>query len=132
MTAESALTDLAAHTHVLLTTFRRDGTPVATPVWVVSDGADVLVITGARTGKVARVRHTPAVLLAPCDGRGRRLAGHHQVAATAVLLTGDADVRRVRSLIRARYGLRYGVATALLRLRGGRGAEVGIRITSRG
>lgn len=132
MAEAAGLGGLAAHTHVLLTTFRRDGAPVATPVWVVRDGSDLLVITGAGTGKVARIRHTPRVLLAPCDGRGRPLPGGPPVVASAALLTDDVDVATVRSRIKGRYGLRYTIATALLRMRGGRGAEVAIRIRAAG
>ncbi len=128
----TGLRGLAEHRYVLLTTFRRDGTPVATTVWLVPDADTVLVITGARTGKAERLRHTPRLLLAPCDARGVRRAGDPDIVAIGELLTSAADVRRVRAMIRSRYGLRYDLRTAALRARGGRGAEVGIRIRDAG
>jgi len=132
MDDRAGLAGMGRHTHVLLTSFRRDGTAVGTPVWVVADGDALLAITGAGTGKVARLRHTRRVRITPCRPSGRPLPGHHPLEATADLLTAASEVRRVRSLIRARYGLRYTFATALLRLRhGGPGAEVAIRITAR-
>ena len=48
---------LADARYLSLTTFRKDGTPVATPVWVVSDdGRRLLVWTGADTWKAKRIR----------------------------------------------------------------------------
>lgn len=114
----TALTSLAAHKNVRLTTFRRDGRAVPTPVWLVRDGQQLVVITGSETGKVKRVRHTPRVLLAPCDMRGRVAPGVEDVEGSAALLTGSADVIRARSLIKRRYGFGYTVALFLQRLRG--------------
>jgi PPOX class probable F420-dependent enzyme len=56
---------------ISLTTFKRDGTPVATPMWVVRDGTRLFVRTGATTWKVKRLRRDPRVLVAPCDSRGK-------------------------------------------------------------
>jgi PPOX class probable F420-dependent enzyme len=66
-----------------VTSFKRDGTPVATPVWFVSDGARLLALTDGRSAKVRRIRRDPRVLIAPCraDGklRGEPAAGHAEV-----------------------------------------------------
>ena len=52
---------LADERYISLTTFKRDGSPVSTPVWVTSDdGRRLLVWSGARTWKVRRVLVTPA------------------------------------------------------------------------
>lgn len=119
----------ARHRHVLLTTFRRDGRPVPTPVWAVPDGPDLLVITAERTGKVVRLRHTSRVQVQPCDAAGRTLPGSRPVEATAELLTAPAQVVLVRARVRERYGWRYLAAVAALRLRPRRaGPEVGIRV----
>ena len=77
---------LAAERYISLTTFKRDGTPMATPVWVTSDdGRRLLVWTGAGTWKVRWLRRDPEVLLAPSNFRGRergeRLRGRAQVVA---------------------------------------------------
>ena len=58
-------------TYVSLTTFRRTGIPVSTPVWAAPDGDTLVVWTRADSGKVKRLRHTPRVTVAPCDVRGR-------------------------------------------------------------
>lgn len=93
---------LGSAKYLSLTTFRRDGTPVATPVWLVEDGDRLRVITSGDSGKVKRIRHTPGVLLAPCDARGR-LKGV-QVPGTAVLQSAEETIETER-LIARRYGL---------------------------
>ena len=61
-----------ADEYISLTTFKRDGTPVATPVWVVSDdGRRLLVWTGPETWKVKRLRRNPRVVVSASDLRGR-------------------------------------------------------------
>jgi PPOX class probable F420-dependent enzyme len=75
---------LAGERYISLTTFKRDGSPVSTPVWVTSDdGRRLLVWSGARTWKVRRVRRDPRVLVAAASfrgvERGARIAGRARV-----------------------------------------------------
>ena len=57
--------------YVSLATYRRDGSPVATPLWfAVRDGRGYFMTT-AGTGKVRRLRHDPRVTIAPSSARGR-------------------------------------------------------------
>ncbi|MBM3685832.1 MAG: PPOX class F420-dependent oxidoreductase [Actinobacteria bacterium] len=93
---------LAAGKYLSLTTFRRDGTPVATPVWLVRDGDALRVVTQADSGKAKRLRNDSRVLLAPCDARGA-LKGK-QVEGTASLEDAEQTARTAQ-LIEARYGL---------------------------
>jgi len=86
--------------YLLLTTFRADGTPVATPVWFVVDGIHLLVWTGPDTGKVRRIRRTQRVAVAPCSIRGRPMAP--AVPAAAALLGVDL-APQVETLIRRKY-----------------------------
>jgi hypothetical protein len=103
MTHSHTLAHLAAEKYVRLTTFRRDGTPVPTPVWVIGDGTDLLVATGATSGKVKRLRHTPRVLLAPCDQRGRVREGTTDVEAVATIVADVAHTRHVLAGNRRKY-----------------------------
>jgi len=57
--------------YLSVTSYRRDGTPVATPVWFVRDGDRILVETDAESGKVKRMRGNPAVSVAACTASGR-------------------------------------------------------------
>ena len=68
----SGVSTLAGEKYISLTTFKQDGTPVATPVWVVSDdGRRLLVWTGPQTWKVKRLRRDPRVIVSASDLRGR-------------------------------------------------------------
>jgi PPOX class probable F420-dependent enzyme len=64
------MTPLPSSTYVSLTTFRRTGVPVSTPVWAAPDGDSLLVWTRSDSGKVKRLRHTTRVTFAPCTFRG--------------------------------------------------------------
>jgi PPOX class probable F420-dependent enzyme len=123
------LLDLAGEQYVRLTTFRRDGTPVGTPVWLVGGDGELLVITGSTTGKVKRLRHTPRVLLAACDSRGRVKPGAAEHEGVGELVEDPAGAERIGRAVTRRYGLLGRVLAVVERLRGGRGRRpVGIRI----
>lgn len=98
----SDLASLSQGKYISLTTFRRDGSPVATPVWLVAQGETLLVITQADSGKAKRLAHDARVIVAPCDARGR-LKGP-AVEGTAVL-QDPAQTLQTSALIEQRYGL---------------------------
>jgi PPOX class probable F420-dependent enzyme len=76
--------------YISITTYKRDGTAVATPVWFVQEGDRLLVQTGVASGKVKRIHHNPAVRVAQCTASGR-LRGQ-QVSGVARVLPGpEAD-----------------------------------------
>lgn len=56
--------------YVSLTTYRRDGSPVSTPVWFVEEGGRLFVTTAADSYKAKRLRRNPAAMVAPCTARG--------------------------------------------------------------
>ena len=107
------MADLPHSTYVSLTTFRRSGDPVATPVWAAPDGDDLVVWTRADSGKVKRLRHTARVTVAPCDIRGR-VTGP-AVQATAVL-SEPHQWRQARAALARRYGWQWRVSYASSRL----------------
>ena len=120
-----------ANRYVQLTTFRRTGTPVSSPVWVARDGGELVVITVEGTGKLKRLAHTSRVELRPCDFRGRVPEGAPTYAGTAVVdrtPEGVAAVKRAmaRKYVMARLGDAMAVVTDRLRKRTPR---AGIRIT---
>jgi PPOX class probable F420-dependent enzyme len=119
---------LASGQYLSLTTFRRTGAPVATPVWVTRRDEHLYVITSVESGKVKRLRHTSRVLLAPCDVRGRITGA--QVPGSARLLDADGTAM-VRALVNDKYGLLGKLmarADQLLRGRGQSREQVGIEI----
>jgi PPOX class probable F420-dependent enzyme len=104
VTATTPLDILGAAKYVSLTTFRADGTPVATPVWVVRDGTVLRILTDPASGKVRRIRANPAVRLSPCDMRGRVREGALVAEGTAVL-EDEGGTDRTMAMIEKRYGL---------------------------
>jgi uncharacterized protein len=91
--------------YVLLTTFRKNGVAVPTPVWIVAmpDGTGGFT-TEATSGKVKRIRNTPSVTLQPCSMRGNVQPGAAVVKATAEVLL-DADARPITAAVRRKYRL---------------------------
>lgn len=95
-------TELGEPRYVSLTTRRRDGSLVSTPVWPVSDdGRRVLIWTGASTWKVKRMRRDPHVLVAACSMRGRERGPRLEGVAR---ILGDEGADLVIPLLRRKYG----------------------------
>jgi PPOX class probable F420-dependent enzyme len=130
MTASEAFTSLGHEKFVALTTFRRSGAAVSTPVWVGLDGEALVVTTGEQTGKVKRLRNDPRVELRPCSRTGRVRDHAVAVSGTAEILTDDQSRSRLTEVIRRKYGLEFRVVMAVERLTRSRPAKrVIVRIT---
>ncbi|MEU7423336.1 MULTISPECIES: PPOX class F420-dependent oxidoreductase [unclassified Streptomyces] len=117
---------LGSGKYLLMTSYRKNGTPVATPVWVVRDGDTLGVWTAADSFKVKRVRRRPDVLAGPCDLRGNPTGD--QLPATAEIADA-ATTARYRDLIARKYGLVGRLTLLGSRLRRGLDGTVGIRVT---
>ncbi|WP_327417419.1 PPOX class F420-dependent oxidoreductase [Streptomyces sp. NBC_01233] len=96
------LEELGRARYVSLTTFRKDGTPVATPVWAVVDGGELYVWTRSDSWKVKRIRNDGRVTVTACDVRGRVVEGAAVREGRAVLLD-EAGLQRVRKLMSRKY-----------------------------
>ena len=112
--------------YALVTTYKRDGTAVPTPVWVVRDGDAVAVWTVTGSGKVKRIRRSGTVLIGPCDVRGRPTG--EQVPGHAVILDAVGS-DRVRAQLRRKYGLLGRITLWGSKIRRGDAGTIGIRIT---
>jgi len=55
---------------VSLTTYRKNGNDVSTPVWFAQDVDKIYVVTMRGSGKVKRIRNNGHVKLAPSNARG--------------------------------------------------------------
>ncbi|MFI9761685.1 PPOX class F420-dependent oxidoreductase [Streptomyces sp. NPDC051963] len=123
---DTALQRLVAGQYLLITSYRRNGTPVATPVWVVRDGNTLGVWTPAESWKVKRIRARGDVLVGPCDLRGNPTGD--QVPATAEICDEDTTAR-YRTLLARKYGLLGRLTLLGSRVRRGLKGTVGIRVT---
>jgi PPOX class probable F420-dependent enzyme len=112
----TSLLPLADARFVSLTTFRRSGEPVSTPVWVGRDGESLVVLTPAGSGKVKRLRHDPRVEIAPCGRFGQVADGVAPVPGTADLREHPADVERARATIRRTYPIESRIVLGIERL----------------
>jgi uncharacterized protein len=117
---------LGAAKYLLVTTYRKDGRAVPTPVWAARDDGDLVVWTVADSGKVKRIRRDGAVELRECDRRGH--PSGPAVRGRARLLDGPRT-ERVRTVIARKYGLLGRIAMFGSRLRRGEHGTVGIAIT---
>lgn len=100
--AMSTLDELARERYINITTFKKDGTPVSTPVWVAGDDGRLLVWSAASAWKVKRIRRDGHVQVTPCTATGKPRGA--PVDAQAEILTETDDVQR---LLTRKYGLVY-------------------------
>lgn len=113
--------------YVLVTTFRKDGTGVPTPVWAARDGDELLFWTRADSGKVKRLRRDQAVELAECDVRGKPKS--EPVRGTTRLLDADGTAK-ARKVIARKYGLSGWLVVYSSRLFRGAGGTICYAVTS--
>jgi uncharacterized protein len=100
--------------YLSVTSFKRDGTGVATPVWFVSDGSRLFAFTDLHSAKVRRIRRNPRVLVASCRADGKLHS--EPVSARAEVLTADAELEHVQKLLLARYKISYRIVMLFYRL----------------
>ena len=111
--------------YLSLTTFKKDGSAVATPVWVARDGDELVVITDATSGKAKRIRNNASVRLAPCDMRGQVTGSSEDGSAQ---LTDSTGTKSVAAQVKRKYGLAFSAIGWMEKLRRRSSDSVGIRI----
>ena len=79
--------------HILLTTFRKSGDAVPTPVWYGRTGDKLYVFSLVDTGKVKRVRNNGKAQVAACTGIGR-VTGPTLEARARILPKGEEIIAR--------------------------------------
>ena len=129
--SENEFNRLATVSCISLTTFRRTGKAVSTPVWGVPFEGGIGVITDSNSGKIKRLRHTNRVLIAESDQNGGLLS--EPISASARICTPE-QVPLLRSEISKKYGWQARIisfiqaCTRFVR-RGAREEPVGVIIT---
>ncbi|MGW2229864.1 PPOX class F420-dependent oxidoreductase [Streptomyces formicae] len=123
---DELVTRLSTGKYLLVSSYRKDGTLVPSPVWVVRDGDALGIWTVADSWKVKRIKRRADVMVGPCDLRGNPTG--EQVPATAEVVPQEVTAR-YRTLITRKYTV-VGFFTLLgSRIRRGLDGTVGIRIT---
>ncbi|KAA1416888.1 PPOX class F420-dependent oxidoreductase [Nocardioides humilatus] len=92
---------LAGHRHMLLVTYKRDGSAVPAPVWFAREGERLYVWTEVNAYKAKRLRRDPRALIAPCGPTGKPLGD--PVAATGRVLEDEAERAHAAKVIRSQW-----------------------------
>jgi PPOX class probable F420-dependent enzyme len=100
--------------YVALTTYRRDGTPVTTPVWAAAEGESLYLFSNAKAGKVKRLRNSSRAAIAPCTAIGKVTGA--QLPAEAFNLASD-QMPKVWKLLTKKYGMAARLFVAYDRMR---------------
>lgn len=113
--------------YVAFTTYRRDGTPVVTPVWAAAEGGSLFIFSNPNAGKVKRVRNSSHATVAPCTATGTITGA--ALPAEAFLLSDD-QMPKVWKLLVKKYGIaaRLFVAYDALRSLVGKTRAAGIEV----
>ena len=94
--------DLRKEQCIALTTFRRTGQAVTTPVWFAISLGTIYVETHADAGKLKRLRHTARVTLAPCTYSGKVTGS--VIAGNARILTESEESTAASTALAKKYG----------------------------
>jgi uncharacterized protein len=115
---------------VSLTTWKKSGEKVSTPMWLARDGDALVMWTPADSWKVKRLRRDSRVELTPCTRTGKVDEAASTTLGSALVDADPAATARVRQLIKAKYGFGFHVITLLERIiaRGSKD-RVAVRIT---
>ena len=109
MTLNPQFAALGDESFVSLTTFRRSGEAVSTPVWIARDGDDLIVTTPEESGKVKRLRNSGRVEITPSNRMGKVAEGATPVAGHARIHGDAASIDRLEKTFSKKYRLEYRV-----------------------
>jgi uncharacterized protein len=112
----TAFPHLQNQQYMSLTTFRKNGDPVSTPVWFAQIGDKLYVYSAANTGKIKRLQHTQRVTVAPCTGAGK-VTGEVQEAVARILSAAEGKI--AEDAINHKYGWQkrgLAILSAIMRL----------------
>ena len=98
--------NLHKYKYINLTTFRKTGVAVTTPVWFAQEDERLVMTTDSSAGKLKRIRNNPRVEIAPSDMRGKPLGDAKAVQAQARILQGE-EASTAEKLLKKKYGLQY-------------------------
>jgi PPOX class probable F420-dependent enzyme len=101
------MAELDSARYILLTTFKRDGSAVASPVWITGSGGTYMFTTGDRAWKTRRLRHDPTVDVQACGLRGRITPGAALYRGTGEVLTDPDEVGTAEAALSAKYGWQF-------------------------
>ena len=98
---ENKLSLFSDQKYINLETYKKDGTPIRTPVWFMIDSEIIYVITREKTGKVKRLKNNQNIKIVPCSFQGQ--SSNEWVKGVAQQVTGEEAEKAVK-LRKKKYG----------------------------
>ena len=105
LTRSASFAQLNSAKYISLTTFRKTGEPVTTPVWFAEQDGTIYLYTFPGAGKVKRIRHTARVTLAPCTLNGK-VTGPVSEGEARILTTPEEEAFAEKTLAK-KYGITW-------------------------
>jgi PPOX class probable F420-dependent enzyme len=94
---------LLKESYASLTTFRKNGDAVPTPMWFAESDGIIYIYTGATSGKVKRIRNSGRVTLAPCTANGN-VTGT-VIEGKARIISDQQEIARAEAALAKKYGI---------------------------
>ena len=116
MTQAHPFTSLKSASYIDLTTFRRSGEAVATPLWFAEKQGVLYAQTFPTAGKLKRIRHTTRVTVASCTLNGKILGP--QIEGRARIVTGEQEILLAEAALARKYGLTRRIYSGVLSIYG--------------
>ncbi len=114
--ANNSFATLATQQYLLLTTFRKNGVAMPTPIWFAHEHGKLYFMTVANTGKVKRIRNNGRITLTPCDRAGKIIGDGKEIEGVARELPTSEHAHALALLAR-KYGLFHKLFTIFMNLR---------------
>ena len=99
---DSRLDQFTDQKYINLETYRKDQTPVKTPVWFIINNDRILITTKETTGKVKRLRNNQNARIAICSMKGDIKSNWVNVGVQKI--TQESDVEKTVKLRKKKYG----------------------------
>ncbi|HEX2678328.1 MAG TPA: PPOX class F420-dependent oxidoreductase [Polyangiales bacterium] len=118
--------------HISVRTFKKDGTPVATPVWFAQLDGKLIVFTDGTSYKVKRLRRDARVEVAVCDARGKLLGNGQWYPGKGRCVEGPSEaayIERCYVALNRKYGMLMRVGTFFSTLVGRVGRRLILELT---
>ena len=99
---DSRLEQFTDQKYINLETYRKDQTPVKTPVWFIINNDRILITTKETTGKVKRLRNNQTARIAICSIKGDIKSNWVNVDVQKIIQ--ESDVEKIVKLRKKKYG----------------------------
>ena len=99
---DSRLEQFTDQKYINLETYRKDQTPVKTPVWFIINNDRINITTKETTGKVKRLRNNQTARIAICSIKGDIKSNWVNVDVQKIIQ--ESDVEKIIKLRKKKYG----------------------------